>query len=85
MAYFDHILTYANHRYYQMSQGQYELVRQENGENKQSHVALDLNVIDHYNGTQRSVRSLSGGESFLASLSLAFLAILGLLQAMAGV
>lgn len=71
MAYLDRVLHYANQRYAQMSNGQYELVRENNEENRQSHVALDLDVIDHYNGTQRSVRSLSGGESFLASLSLA--------------
>ena len=34
-------------------------------------VGLELNVIDHYNGTERSVRTLSGGETFQASLSLA--------------
>lgn len=71
MAYFDRILRYANVRYSHMSNGQYELIRQKNDENRQSHVALDLNVVDHYNGTERSVKSLSGGESFLASLSLA--------------
>jgi exonuclease SbcC len=71
MAYLDRVLHYANQRYAQMSNGQYELVRENNEENRQSHVALDLDVIDHYNGTQRSVKSLSGGESFLASLSLA--------------
>jgi exonuclease SbcC len=71
MAYLDRVLHYANQRYAQMSNGQYELVRENNEENRQSHVALDLDVIDHYNGTQRSAKSLSGGESFLASLSLA--------------
>ncbi len=32
---------------------------------------MELNVIDHYNGSERSVKTLSGGETFLASLSLA--------------
>ncbi len=36
-----------------------------------SQSGLDLGVIDHYNGTERSVKTLSGGESFIASLSLA--------------
>lgn len=71
MAYFDRIIHYANVRYARMSSGQYELVRREDTENHKNHVALDLNVIDHYNGTERSVKTLSGGESFLASLSLA--------------
>lgn len=71
MAYLDHVLHYANVRYAKMTNGQYELIRQQNDENRQSHVALDLDIIDHYNGTQRSVKTLSGGESFQASLSLA--------------
>ena len=55
-----------------MSDGQYELKRQEaSGKNLKVKTGLDLNVIDHYNGTERSVRTLSGGESFQASLSLA--------------
>ncbi|NBH34629.1 DNA sulfur modification protein DndD [Clostridiaceae bacterium] len=71
MAYFDRILRRANLRFLTMSGGQYELKRQEDGDNKREKAGLDLNVIDHYNGTERSVKTLSGGESFQASLSLA--------------
>ena len=71
MAYFDRILRRANLRLLTMSSGQYELKRKEDGESKKEKAGLDLNVIDHYNGSERSVRTLSGGESFQASLSLA--------------
>ena len=71
MTYFDRILRRANLRLMTMSSGQYELKRQESGDNKKEKAGLDLNVIDHYNGTERSVKTLSGGESFQASLSLA--------------
>lgn len=71
MAYFDRILRRANLRLMTMSSGQYELKRQEEGENKKEKAGLELDVIDHYNGTRRSVKTLSGGESFQASLSLA--------------
>lgn len=69
-AYFDEVIDQANVRFMQMSQGHYELIRLQSG-NKVSQTGLDLGVIDHYNGSVRSVRSLSGGESFEASLSLA--------------
>ncbi len=71
MAYFDRIIRRANLRFLTMSGGQYELKRQESGDNKKEKAGLELNVIDHYNGTERSVKTLSGGESFQASLSLA--------------
>ncbi|MCI7180401.1 MAG: SbcC/MukB-like Walker B domain-containing protein [Schaedlerella sp.] len=71
MSYFDRILRRANLRFLTMSGGQYELKRQEESDNKKEKSGLELSVIDHYNGTERSVRTLSGGESFQASLSLA--------------
>ncbi len=70
-AYFDRIIARANVRFMVMSGGKYELKRSERAENNQSQSGLELSVIDHYNGTERSVKTLSGGESFMASLSLA--------------
>ena len=70
MNYLDAILVHANTRLMQMTAGQYELERI-GAENQRSQSGLDLGVIDHYNGTRRSVKTLSGGESFKASLALA--------------
>lgn len=70
MNYLDRILLHANTRLMQMTAGQYELERI-GAENQRSQSGLDLGVIDHYNGTRRSVKTLSGGESFKASLALA--------------
>ena len=83
MSYFDRILERANTRFMIMSGGQYELKRQKEAEDKRSQSGLDLNVVDHYNGSERSVKSLSGGESFMASLSLA-LGLSDEIQASAG-
>ncbi|MDE7327702.1 MAG: hypothetical protein K2N63_15735, partial [Lachnospiraceae bacterium] len=71
MAYFDRILRRANLRLLTMSGGQYELMRETNSGNLKEKTGLELCVIDHYNATKRSVKTLSGGESFEASLSLA--------------
>ncbi|MBO7595278.1 MAG: SMC family ATPase [Salinivirgaceae bacterium] len=71
MSFFDRIINRANVRFMIMSNGQYELKRNELAINNSAQSGLDLNVIDHYNGTERDVRTLSGGESFKASLSLA--------------
>ena len=71
MTFFDRILRRANIRLMVMSGGQYELLRRKEAADIRGQSGLDLDVTDHYNGTQRSVRSLSGGEAFKASLSLA--------------
>lgn len=75
MHYFDKILRRANVRLLQMTSGQYELCREalDNDEVKtgNSKTGLDLVVHDHYSGRRRSVKTLSGGESFIASLALA--------------
>lgn len=70
-AYFDRILGRANTRLLIMSGGQYELRRSARAGDNRSQTGLELEVIDHYNGTARSVKTLSGGETFAASLSLA--------------
>lgn len=71
MTYFDRILARANTRLMVMSRGQYELKRRAQAENNRRQSGLELDVVDHYNGSVRSVKTLSGGESFQAALSLA--------------
>ena len=83
MTYFDRIIARANTRLLVMSGQQYELKRREAAGDLRGQSGLDLDVIDHYNGTVRSVRTLSGGESFKASLSLA-LGLSDEIQASAG-
>ena len=69
--YFDRIIARANLRLLKMSGAQYELKRMNEALNNKGQSGLELGVIDHYNGSERSVKTLSGGESFMASLSLA--------------
>lgn len=71
MAFFERIVERANQRFRIMSNGQYELIRRVSAQNNRSQTGLDLDVVDHYNGSVRTVNTLSGGESFMASLSLA--------------
>lgn len=76
--YFDRIIFEANKRLYQMSSSQYRLRRKEIGKNEEgskvnqkSMTGLELEVMDYYTGKARSVKSLSGGETFEAALSMA--------------
>ena len=70
-AYFDQILMRANIRLQKMSGGQYDLKRRDTVDGYKSQSGLDLDIVDHINASERSVNTLSGGESFLASLALA--------------
>ncbi len=70
-AYFDKIIACANTRLLIMTDGRYELRRQAEADNNRSQSGLELSVVDHWSGTERSVKTLSGGESFMASLALA--------------
>lgn len=83
MTYFDRIIARANTRLMVMTGGQYEMKRRTGGGGLRSQSGLELDVIDHYNGSERSVRTLSGGESFQASLALA-LGLADEIQASAG-
>ncbi len=81
MAAFRQVLAQANVRLMVMSSGQYELQLREAEVGGKS--GLDLDVMDHYNGSTRSVKSLSGGETFMAALSLA-LGLADVIQSAAG-
>ena len=69
--YFDRVIRRANVRLMAMTGGQYELLRAQAAADRRSQAGLDLHVLDHYNASTRDVASLSGGESFMAALSLA--------------
>lgn len=72
--YFDRIIQKANQHLFLMSGGKYDFIRHivsNNDKTGNTKVGLDLDIIDHYNGSKRSAASLSGGESFIAALSLA--------------
>ncbi len=69
-AYFEQVIREANRRLHIMSSGQYKLLRTDERDGA-SQTGLSLNVLDYYTGKVRSVKTLSGGETFMASLSLA--------------
>lgn len=82
-AYFEEVIQYASRRFYRFSGGQYKFLLSEKigGQGKNG---LDILVEDSHNGKQREVNSLSGGETFEASISLA-LAITDKVQSRGGV
>jgi exonuclease SbcC len=78
----DDVLRTASSRLAQMTRGRYQLKRESEAGRRRAR-GLDLAVIDAYTGTERAVQTLSGGESFLAALSLA-LGLADAVQAQAG-
>lgn len=70
-ALFEEVAIAASRRLSKMSRGRYHLLRAEIPRDGKSTGGLDLDVIDDYCGERRPAFTLSGGESFLASLSLA--------------
>lgn len=69
--YFDRIIAAANRRLAIITNGRYELMRRSTSADGRAQAGLDLDVLDNYTGKARDASSLSGGESFEASLSLA--------------
>jgi exonuclease SbcC len=70
-SYLDKIIFQANIRLKHLSNGQYEFIRRDEKEKGQTRSGLELDIVDIFGGVVRKVQSLSGGEKFLASLSLA--------------
>jgi exonuclease SbcC len=68
---FDEILANASKKFQVMSDGRYTLLRREAPQNNRGDFGLDVDVLDYETGKSRPASSLSGGESFMASLSLA--------------
>lgn len=70
-SYFGRILEQADKRLLRMTEGRYALQRRVSDSDLRSQTGLEIDVLDHYTGKVRDVKSLSGGEAFKASLSLA--------------
>lgn len=70
-SYFDRVLISANKRLKYMTDERYQLVRKEEASKVSDKLGLELEVMDYYTGKKRDIKSLSGGESFKASLCLA--------------
>lgn len=81
--YFEKVIQEANKRFYQMSNHQYVLQRKKEASDLRSSAGLELEVMDYYTGKARSIKSLSGGESFKAALSMA-LGLSDVIQSYAG-
>jgi ATPase involved in DNA repair len=82
-SYFNQIIAEANKRLRSMADGRFELLRREEAADYRTQTGLELDVLDNYTGKVRTVKSLSGGETFKASLALA-LGLSDVIQSYAG-
>ncbi len=80
---FDLVLEAANQRFARMSRGRFSLLRKYEGGDGRARAGLDIEVYDAHTDQKRDAHTLSGGEGFLASLSLA-LGLSDVVQAEAG-
>ncbi|PCS11407.1 Exonuclease SbcC [Lactococcus cremoris] len=70
--YLEKILDYANiHFINQLSNNRYRFELSEEGNNRRMDHGLDINIYDNETGASRSADTLSGGETFIAALSIA--------------
>jgi len=69
--YFEQVISLANIRLGKMTFGRYELIRRKTADSKASHTGLELDVLDNNTGKTRKGETLSGGEAFMAALSMA--------------
>lgn len=82
-SYFEDVLMAANVRFLKMTNGRYEMFRQESVSDGRKKDNLEIDILDYYTGKKRSVKTLSGGESFKAALCLA-LGLSDVIQSYAG-
>jgi len=82
-SYFEDIIVAANIRFNKMTSGRFELLRKQETGDMRKGQGLELEVFDNYTGKARDVKTLSGGESFKASLSMA-LGLADVVQAYSG-
>ena len=82
-SYFDYIIEAANTRFKRMTASRFELLRRRDSQRRRTKQGLDLDVLDYETGKIRDIKTLSGGESFKASLALA-LGLSDVIQSQAG-
>ncbi len=69
--YFEQVIELANIRLTRMTSGRFELIRRREAESKAARTGLELDVLDNNTGKIRRGETLSGGEAFMAALSMA--------------